>query len=204
MTERESDFQQVYDIFHPRILRYLCRFVDETEAEDLTQEAFARISRTLTTFRGESQLSTWIYRVATNAALDKLRSHSVGTVVRGGGLNQSREPGRGEKDALKRAATPSTEQRYVREEMNECIRRFVDNLPENYRVVVVLSELEGFKDKDIAEILGISLGAVKIRLHRARARLKEAMKSHCSFYQDERGELACDVKSAYGERGTRI
>lgn len=203
MTEHESNFQQVYDVFHPRILRYLSRFVDETDAEDLSQEVFARISRTLTTFRGESQLSTWIYRIATNAALDKLRKHSVGTFVWIEGLNQSREPSGRDKDALKRAATPSTEQRYLREEMNECIRRFVDKLPENYRVVVVLSEFEGFKDNEIAEILGVSPGAVKIRLHRARAGLKEALEAHCSFYQDERGELGCDVKSAYRERRTR-
>jgi len=204
MTERESDFQQVYDVFHLKILRYLSRFVGEAEAEDLNQEVFARISRTLTTFRGESQLSTWIYRIATNAAFDKLRNHSVGTVVRGGGLNRSREPDTGEKDALKKAEISSTEKLYIREEMNECIRRFVDNLPDNYRVVVVLSELEGLKDKEIAEILGVSLGTAKIRLHRARVRLKEALEAHCSFYQDERGELACDIKSAFRERGTRI
>ena len=138
MTERESDFQQIYRDFHSRILRYLSRYVDETDAEDLSQEIFATISRNLTTFRGESQLSTWIYRIATNAALDLLRSRSVRTAARTVSLTQLRDPSRGGKDALNNEETPSTEQQYVREETNECIRRFVDNLPENYRVVVVL------------------------------------------------------------------
>ncbi len=81
MTERESDFQQIYRDFHSRILRYLSRYVDETDAEDLSQEIFATISRNLTTFRGESQLSTWIYRIATNAALDLLLAVSNYSVL---------------------------------------------------------------------------------------------------------------------------
>ena len=64
---------------------------------------------------------------------------------------------------------------------------------------MVLSELEGLKDSEIAEIVGVSLNAVKVRLHRARAKLRKELEARCSFYRDERGELACDLKSAYGE-----
>jgi RNA polymerase sigma-70 factor (ECF subfamily) len=80
--------------------------------------------------------------------------------------------------------------------MNSCIREYIEQLPEDYRAVLVLSEVEGLKNLEIAEILGVSLYTVKIRLHRARARLKERLGSHCNFYLDERSELACDRKEA--------
>ena len=83
--------------------------------------------------------------------------------------------------------------------MNKCIRDFIEELPENYRTVVVLSELEGLKNTEIAEILGVSLDTIKIRLHRARAKLKKELETHCDFYRDEGNEFACDVKSAFKE-----
>jgi RNA polymerase sigma-70 factor (ECF subfamily) len=78
--------------------------------------------------------------------------------------------------------------------MNECIREFIEKLPPNFRAVMVLSEIEGLKNSEIADILGISLDNVKIRLHRARAGLKKKLQEGCSFYQDERNTLACDRK----------
>ncbi len=66
----------------------------------------------------------------------------------------------------------------------------------DYRTIITLNELEGFTNKEIAEILGISLDAAKIRLHRARARLKESLEAGCDFYNDERSELACDRKQS--------
>src|SRR5512135_2868212 len=76
MDDSESEFQKIYAAFQSKILRYVTHLVGEPEAEDLTQEVFAKIAQTLGTFRGECQLSTWIYRVATNAAIDKLRTAS--------------------------------------------------------------------------------------------------------------------------------
>lgn len=78
--------------------------------------------------------------------------------------------------------------------MSECVRRYVDELPPDYRAVLLLSEDEGLSDKQIAEALGVTVGAVKIRLHRARARLKAAFDSGCSLYRDERNELACEPR----------
>ena len=73
----ELEFEEIYTDFRPKVQRYLTRMVGEHEAEDLTQEVFIKISRALDAFRGESQLSTWVYRIATNAALDRLRASSV-------------------------------------------------------------------------------------------------------------------------------
>jgi RNA polymerase sigma-70 factor (ECF subfamily) len=78
--------------------------------------------------------------------------------------------------------------------MNECIREFVDKLDENYRTVIILSELKELKNQDIADILGVSLDTVKIRLHRARVKLKKVFEAGCEFYRNKDNELACDRK----------
>ena len=83
--------------------------------------------------------------------------------------------------------------------MNSCIRNFIENLPENYKSVVILSELEELKNKEIAEILHLTLDTVKIRLHRARAQLQKKLESNCSFYRNEQNELSCDLKNEYEE-----
>jgi RNA polymerase sigma-70 factor (ECF subfamily) len=70
----------------------------------------------------------------------------------------------------------------------------VDRLPEPYRTVIVLSEIEGFKNLEIADILGLSLDNVKIRLHRAREKLRQGLAAGCTFHRDERNEFACDRK----------
>jgi len=83
--------------------------------------------------------------------------------------------------------------------MNQSIRDFIENLPVNYKTVVILSELEGLKNQEIADILKISLDSVKIKLHRGRASLRKKLESNCSFYRNEQNLLACDLKSAYKE-----
>ena len=181
MSEAVLDFQIVHDEFRPKIQRYLSHLVGESDAEDLTQEVFIKISRALPTFRGESQLSTWIYRIATNTALDRLRAPSFKRSVEHGLLDVSDSD---ELEVEAEAATmgeevSSLEQQICREERYECYRGYIENLPANYRTVVALSELEELAAGEIAEILGLSLDTVKIRLHRGRARLLQELQAHC-------------------------
>ncbi len=198
-TSHDLDFDSIYKVFRPKIVRYLAHMIGRRDAEDLTQEVFVKINHALKTFRGESQVSTWVYRIATNVALDKLRSPSF---LQKGQKSLSEESMADgviqimDKDAWTGEKAPSIETSMIRKEMNECIRGVVEKLPENYRTVVALSELEGFRDDEIAEILGISIHAAKIRLHRARARLKKELEAHCNFYRDERNEFACDLKGS--------
>ena len=194
----DRDFHSIYKTFYPKIVRYLAHVVGWRDAEDVTQEVFVKINQALKTFKGESQVSTWIYRIATNSALDKLRSPSFRQ--RGCNSLSGESIGEGEAEIMDKNAwngekTPSVETSVIRKEMNECIRSVVEKLPENYRTVVALSELEGFGDDEIAGILGVSIHTAKIRLHRARARLKKELEAHCNFYRDERNEFACDQKA---------
>ncbi len=202
MEDSEPDFQKIYGALQPKILRYLQLLVGEDEAEDLTQEVFVKVHQALENFRGESKLSTWLYRIATNAALDRLRSPSFQRIAQERLSDDSIEKGEEDVDARDvwtGEKKPLVEQQIIREEMNDCIRGYVEKLPENYRTVLVLSELEGVRNKEIAEILGVTLDTVKIRLHRAREKLKEELWTHCDFYWVEENEFVPDLKSAIEE-----
>ncbi len=182
-----NDFSTIYSEYYPKIVRYLKRLVGELEAEDTAQEVFVKINRSLESFRGESSLSTWIYRIATNMAMDHLRKPSSRI------LQPVEECD--EEDAGPVDTAPQHDTLLVRKDMNACIRGIVDSLPEDYRTVLVLSEFEGLPNAEIAEVLGISLDTTKIRLHRARTKLRKALETHCNFYRDERNELSCDPKT---------
>jgi len=202
MKKDELDFHSVYDEFHSRISRYLERMVGKSEAEDLIQEVFIKVDKGLKGFEGKSSLSTWIYRLATNVALDKLHSRPFRDNKQKISLSNIDDEYEAEvKDICVQEKELSAEREAIRAEMNECIREFVDNLPENYRTVIILSELKDLKNQEVAEILGISLDAIKIRLHRARERLKKEFEAGCTFYHNENNELACDRKKNSKEPG---
>ncbi len=202
MIKDELEFNRIFKEYQPKILRYLTRLTGMYEAEDLSQEVFIKVESGLKKFRGDSKLSTWIYRIATNTAVDRMRNPSFKYKVNEGIPS---EPAQKDdldteyKDLFTGETAESTDQQYVRKEMNSCIRNYIENLPENYRTVVILKELEGLKNKEIAEILNLSLDAVKIRLHRARAQLRKKLESNCSFYRNEQNELSCDLKNEYEE-----
>jgi len=203
MKKNKLDFDEVYDEFNQKITRYLERMVGKDEAEDLTQEVFIKVDKGLNRFEGKSKLSTWIYRVATNAALDKIRSRGFQEKTQKvtlGGLGGEAET---EDEGIAMEETSLTAEREaIRNEMNECIREFVDRLPQDYRTIIILSELKELKNQQIADILGISLDAAKIRLHRARERVKQEFEAGCDFYHDEDGKLSCDRKEQKSEKET--
>ena len=191
-------FQKAYDEFHERIRYYLGQLVGEDEAEDLTQEVFMKVHKGLETFKEESSLSTWIYRIATNAGLDRLHSawnrrinHDVSICDETDTSVMALEDPCCSTSWEKQSAP----RQIIKSEMTACVREFVEKLPPDYRAVLVLSELKDMKNKEISQILGISLASVKIRLHRARAHLKKEFEIGCELYHDESG-LACDRKGA--------
>jgi RNA polymerase sigma-70 factor (ECF subfamily) len=182
MAEISIEFEKLHDEYRPKVLRYLVRIVGERDAEDVTQEVFLKVSRALHTFRGESRLSTWIYRIATNVAIDRLRSPSFGRSDPRGLLDGS-DSGEIEVEVAQHLADQgygSVESAVFRGQRTDCYLDFIRNLPLTYRTVVALSELEGLTPAEIAEILGVSVGAAKIRLHRGKARLLRELRTHCS------------------------
>jgi RNA polymerase sigma-70 factor (ECF subfamily) len=191
-TMNDLEFPKIYEAFQPKILRYLTRLVGEADAEDLMQDVMIKVNDALPNFRGESQLSTWIYRIATNVALDRLRSPSYQRIVQTCPVSSESEIE--DRNPLTGERTPLPEPQIFRREMNDCIQGFIQRLPENYRAVLILSEFEGLQNSEIAVVLGISLSTVKIRLHRAKERLKEEFIAHCESYWIEENEFLPELK----------
>ncbi|PKN36961.1 MAG: RNA polymerase subunit sigma-24 [Deltaproteobacteria bacterium HGW-Deltaproteobacteria-2] len=184
------DFQQIHDEFRDRVFHYLFGMVGKSDAEDLTQVVFEKINRNLSSFREESSLATWIYRIATNVALDNRRSASSRqTIISLDTIEDSCDC-----DIFGKEKHLDAESGLMRREMNTCIHRIIKRMPENERVVLLLREFEGMKNREIAEILDITLDAVKTRLHRARTRLRKNITTECSLYHDQRNELVCTPK----------
>jgi len=188
----QTEFKEIYREFQPKILRYMARMLGDQAAEDIAQEVFAKISRSLNSYKGISTISTWIYRIATNTALDRLRSPSFKCSSEHTPLEDFSETE--DRNVWTGRIEPTVDQELVNKEMSECVREYVDNLPADFRTVLILSQFEGFKNREIADILEISLGNVKTRLHRARALLKKELDNGCDFYHNELGSLACDRK----------
>ena len=167
------------------LLNYLQRYVgDRTIAEDLLQETLLRMERGLPGFAGRSSVKTWAFSIASRVAADYLRhpDRRVRIVELDEGA-EPLDPGR------------AIDERLVVDEMSECVRKVIDSLPDTYRAALILHDLEGLSAEQTAEICECSLATAKIRIHRARLRLKEALEEKCEFYRDPDSVFRCDRKA---------
>ena len=194
MKANTLQFDTIYESFQPKILRFFKRMFNGSEAEDLTQETFIKINRGLPNFRGDSKLSTWIYQIASNVAKDRFRSGSFQNVQKRTLSKPGAEERQPDRNVWTGEREPLADQQMVKKEMDQCILEYVDDLNADYRAVLILSEYQGLKNKEIAEVLGVSLDTVKIRLHRARTKLKKRMTQDCDLYYDDNNSLCCDKK----------
>ena len=175
-----------------RIYRYLLSMArDPDTAEDLTQETFLRALRGLGALRDRAALVSWLDRVATNVFLDWVRAEGRRRLACTGGQEG--------KDADLMAQIPDpgmrVDRRVEQAQMSECVRGIVDELPDDYRSVILLHDAHGLSSHEIAEILGVSVATAKIRIHRGRARLRAALQEGCEFEPDDRGVTVCDPAS---------
>jgi RNA polymerase sigma-70 factor (ECF subfamily) len=156
------------------------------EVEDIVQETFLKAFAKLSTFQLQSSFSTWIHRIAVNTALDllKRRGRNPVTTVEDPELGLS--DGTGPADG---ARLPAPGAALERAEVAEVTRRALAELPEIFRTVLVLRELEGKSYLELAEILDLSIGTVESRLFRARARFKEAVLRLHPEYGEGRWEV---------------
>jgi RNA polymerase sigma-70 factor (ECF subfamily) len=191
--DADLDFQSVFSEFQKPVYNYVLRMVkDRSLAEELTQDIFVKTHKSLSEFRGDSKVSTWIFRIATNTCLDHFRSKPHKKDEKTDLLSPE--------DLLKSTLPdgdrkpPTAEEELINIEMSSCVHGYINDLPEEYRAVILLHDLQGFTNAEIARITGTTLDNVKIRLHRARRKMKEVFSSKCSFYRDERNVLRCVQK----------
>ncbi len=164
--------------------RYLERLAgDPSTAEDILQETLLKINRGLPGFEGRSSVKTWAFSIATRVATDHFRRPAPRARIVD--FNEAVEP-----------ETPDgeIEDQLVVDEMSTCVRGVIESLPGDYRTALVLHYLEGLTAAQVADIAGCSLATAKIRIHRARRRLKDALEVECSFYRDEEDVFRCDRK----------
>ena len=181
------DFAGVYAAYHAKVRAYAAKLVGHDDADDVAQEVFLKLSRALGTLSDPARLGSWIYAITLNTVRDGARARAC-------------RPLRQPEDAearLARVSDPAArtpEQAAARNEMVACYVDYVKGLPPDYLDVYLLAEFEHLANAEIARRLGLSLGTVKIRLHRARARLHDQLRRNCRCYYDERGELLGEPK----------
>src|SRR5262245_50382644 len=156
--------EQVYHDYAPRVYSVARRMVaSDFDAEDVTQDVLLQVIRKLPSFRGESSFPTWLHRVTVNAALSHRRRQAVRDEKR-----QTLNDVHGEEAVATATHSPPPDDLLADHETKQLIQRAIDSLPEGYRTVFVLADVEGLPNAEVAERMGLSLPAVKSRLLRAR------------------------------------
>jgi RNA polymerase sigma-70 factor (ECF subfamily) len=145
---------------------------NEADAEDVSQEAFIRAFRKLGSFRAESKFSTWLISITINEARTRLRRQAL---IRMEPLDQHPDEDKGISPALLRDWREIPSEAVEREEVRNLIRLAVEQLPDIYREVFLLRDVEELTINETAEALNISIPSVKVRLHRARMRLQKQL-----------------------------
>jgi RNA polymerase sigma-70 factor (ECF subfamily) len=190
------DFARVYETYHGRVLAYTAKLIGRDQAEDVTHEVFVKIGRSLGTLADPSKLTSWIYAITLNTVRDAARKRCSNPDRLPATVASAGEGGEGDSVLSRipdtRSRTP--EETVARNEMVACYLDYVKQLPPSYYEVYVLSEFEHLSNEEIARRLSLSLGTVKVRLHRARAKLHEALRQNCQCYHNERGELMGEPK----------
>ena len=169
-------FERLYQLHGPRVYALCLRMVGNTaEAEDLTQESFLMVLRKISTFRGESAFSTWLYRITVNIVLmRRRRKTSLETPLEEKDDGENDRPGIREKFA-------STDKLLAGSLDRLNLERAIEQLSPCQKVAVVLHDIHGYKHNEIAKMLDWSIGNSKSRLHRARARLRIILQKSLCF-----------------------
>ena len=166
-------FEPLVEKYRQRVWRIAYQIVrDREEAWDVSQEAFIRAYQSLASFRGQSAFYTWLFRIVVNLATDRVRQRAA----RGRAFGTERVPDTEWDGALSDDATARPDEEAARREQRRRLARTLQELPPNFRTIIVLSDVEGLSYREIAEVLNIPVGTVMSRLHNARKRFRELLK----------------------------
>lgn len=168
---QQGDAHAFASLFHAhkaKVYAVCLRLTNNTaEAEDLTQDAFLQVFRKLPTFRGDSALSTWLYRIAVNTVLMRFRKKTLRQVSLDEPCDQDAR--------FVRREYGSRDARLAGSIDRIALTRAIAELPEGYRTIFLLHEVEGYEHQEIAELLDCSVGNSKSQLHKAKLRIREIL-----------------------------
>lgn len=155
-------FELLYERYHRRTYSLCLRMTSsQTEAEDLTQEVFIQVFRKVGSFRGDSAFSTWLHRLTVNQVLMHFRRRSVKN-------EKTSEDGTMPEQTVAGTANPGKMQVVDR----IALKKAISELPNGYRTVFILHDVNGFEHEEVARMMGISVGTSKSQLHKARLKLR--------------------------------
>jgi RNA polymerase sigma-70 factor (ECF subfamily) len=168
----ERAFEELVERYGPRLFATAKRLLrSDEEARDAVQDAFLSAFRGLAAFNGAAKVSTWLHRIAVNAALMRIRSRKHRAEQSIDDLLPRFEEDGGWSDAPQASAVSSHEV-LERRETRALVRACIDRLPDTYRTVLLMRDIEDLDTEEVADLLGVTPNAVKIRLHRARQALR--------------------------------
>lgn len=157
------EFETIYNQYWDRIFRLCMGYVNDEElAKDLCQETFIKVWKNLSSFRGDSAITTWIFRIATNTCLRQIERNRIRVSSK---LNED----------LAEEKLPDKESQI------KLLYRFISELPEVDRIIISL-ELDNIKQSEIAQIVGLSPGNIRVRIHRIKEQLTKKFQQHASQY----------------------
>ena len=173
--------EMVWKEYHENLLGYIrSRVGDAVAVEDILQDVFVKIYSKIDTLKESSKLKSWIYQVTRNAIIDYYRSHKIMHEL---------------PDTLTAPETDTSET--ARRDIESCLVPMIKSLPDHYRETLMLSEIEGMTQKDVAEKQGLSLSGAKARVQRGRKMIKDLLLQGCSFEYDHQGNLMdYEIKSS--------
>ena len=164
-------FAQLYSVHKRRVYSLCLRMLGNVaEAEDLTQESFLQLHRKIATFRGDSAFSTWLHRLTINVVLMHLRKKGLNLISLDEALDPSPEYG-----PTRSFGAPDLRLTGSIDRMT--LEKAVEDLPAGYRLIFVLHDIEGYEHNEIATLLDCSIGNSKSQLHKARMKLREALRA---------------------------
>ena len=180
-----SAFEQLVKRYDRNIFRIAQHITQNREdAEDVVQDAFLKAYENLEQFQGNSKFYTWLVRIAVNESLMKLRRRKTSKTV---SMDEDVETEEGSMPREFADWSPNPEQQYGQSELGDILRKTIQGLPTSFRTVFVLRDVEGLSTEETAEMLSLSIPAVKSRLLRARLQLRERLNRYFKKNKDGDG-----------------
>lgn len=173
-TSNTIDFQSLVEKLQEKVRNTCFRYVNNIEdADDIAQEVFIQVYESMSRFREEAQMSTWVYRIAVNKSLDFLRSKK--RKKRFGQLTSLFQSNGDEEEIIEIPSYDTPEKKLEDKERKEILDLAISKLPENQKTAIILSRYEGFSNKEITKIMDMSLSAVEALMHRAKKNLQKQL-----------------------------
>ena len=175
------DLLAIQDQYYHRVRKFILASVkNESGADDLTQETFIKVQENLDNVRDPEKISSWIFRIAYHLCQDHFR-----TLKKFSAHEEIH-------DRLVNLEETPIQKKLEQGEMSQCVQNKLSLLPETQRNIIIFADIMEFSHQEIADILGLTVENVKVRLHRARKKFKSILEEKCTFEVDERNVLVCE------------